>query len=101
MSDQIPFEGLLIDGKRIASADGKTRDIYNPANGQVIARVAQATQEDADHAVRVAHARFDDSAWRRMNSLDRGRLLQRIADRMRDNLDQFRQLESKNGGKPT
>ncbi len=100
MTDNIPFEGLLLDGKRVASTDGKMSDIYNPANGQVIARVAQATKEDADRAVRVAHERFADSAWRRMNSRDRGRLLQRIADLMRDNLDKFRQLESKNGGKP-
>ena len=100
MSDNISFEGLLIDGKRVVSADGKTVDIYNPANGQVIARVAQATKEDADRAVRVAHQRFSNGAWRKMNSRDRGRLLQRIADLMRDNLDKFRQLESKNGGKP-
>ncbi len=100
MSDKIPFEGLLIDGKRVASADGKTANVYNPANGQVLARVAQATPEDADRAVRVAHQRFSDGAWRKMNSRDRGRLLQRIADLMRDNLDQFRKLESQNGGKP-
>ena len=100
MSDNISFEGLLIDGKRVVSADGKTVDIYNPANGQVIARVAQATKEDADRAVRVAHQRFSNGAWRKMNSRDRGRLLQRISDLMRDNLDKFRQLESKNGGKP-
>ncbi len=100
MSNNVPFEGLLIDGKRVASADGKTADIYNPANGQAIAQVAQATKEDADRAVRVAHERFADGAWRKMNSRDRGRLLQRIADFMRANLDKFRKLESQNGGKP-
>jgi acyl-CoA reductase-like NAD-dependent aldehyde dehydrogenase len=100
MSSQIPFEGLLIDGKRVPSADGKTSDIYNPANGEVIARVAQATKEDADRAVRVAHQRFAEGAWRKMNSRDRGRLLMRISNLMRERLDYFRQLECKNGGKP-
>ena len=100
MSDNIPFEGLLIDGQRVASADGKTSDVYNPANGEVIAHVAQATKEDADRAVRVAHQRFTEGAWRKMNSRDRGRLLMRIADLMRENLMRFRQLESRNGGKP-
>jgi betaine-aldehyde dehydrogenase len=100
MSTQVSFEGLLIDGKRVQSADGKTTDICNPANGEVIARVAAATKEDADRAVRVAHQRFSDGAWRKMNSRERGRLLQHIANLMRDNLDRFRQLESQNGGKP-
>lgn len=99
MSD-IPFEGLLIDGKRVPSADGKTTDVVNPANTEVIARVAAATKEDADRAVRTAHARYEQGAWRKMNSRERGQLLQRIANLMRDNLMKFRQLESKNGGKP-
>jgi betaine-aldehyde dehydrogenase len=100
MSDNIPFEGLLIDGKRVAGSEGKTTDVYNPANGQVIARVAQASREDADRAVRVAHERFTDGPWRKMNSRDRSRLLMRISELMRENLPRFRQLESKNGGKP-
>ncbi len=99
MSD-IPFEGLLIDGKRVPSADGKTTDVVNPANNEVIARVAAATKDDADQAVRLAHERFEQGAWRKMNSRERGQLLQRIANLMRDNLMKFRQLESKNGGKP-
>ncbi len=100
MADNIPFEGLLIDGKRVASADGKDAPAYNPANNEIIARVAQATKEDADRAVRSAHQRFSEGAWRKMNSRERGQLLQRIANLMRDKMMKFRQLESKNGGKP-
>ncbi|MBI4785473.1 MAG: aldehyde dehydrogenase [Chloroflexi bacterium] len=100
MSTTIPFEGLLVDGRRGPSADGKTTDVYNPANGEVIAQVAAATKEDADRAVRAAHICFEQGAWRKMNSRDRGRLLMRISNLMRDNLDRFRKLESQNGGKP-
>lgn len=100
MSDKVPFEGLLIDGKRMPGSEGKATDVYNPANGEVIAQVAQASAADADRAVQVAHRRFTEGAWPKMNSRARGRLLQRIADLMRDNLGKFRQLESKNGGKP-
>lgn len=100
MPDNVPFQGLLVDGKRTPSSDGQTTDVCNPANGQVIAHVAQATAEDADRAVRVAHARFVKGPWQKMNSRDRGQLLQRIANLMRDQLATFRQLESKNGGKP-
>ncbi|HEX9074599.1 MAG TPA: aldehyde dehydrogenase family protein, partial [Anaerolineae bacterium] len=100
MSDKVPFEGLLIDGKRVPGMEGKTTDVYNPANGEVIAQVAQAGAADADRAVQAAHRRFSEGAWHKMNSRARGQLLQRIADLMRDNLGKFRQLESKNGGKP-
>jgi betaine-aldehyde dehydrogenase len=100
MSDNVPFEGLMIDGQRVAGSEGQATDIYNPANGAVIARVAQATKEDADRAVRVAHARFAEGAWRKMNSRARGQLLQRIANLVRDNLEKLAQIESRNGGKP-
>ena len=100
MSNTIPFEGLLIDGKRVAASEGKTTDVLNPANNQVIAQVASASKEDAGHAVRVAHQRFAEGAWRKMNSRERGRLLMRISNLMRERLDQFRALECKNGGKP-
>lgn len=101
MSDtQIPFEGLSIDGKRVSGSEGKEAFVLNPATGAPIARVAQATKEDADRAVRVAHARFTDSAWRTMSTRERGQRLQRIANLIRDNLDRLAQIESQNGGKP-
>ncbi|MBI3912933.1 MAG: aldehyde dehydrogenase [Chloroflexi bacterium] len=100
MANHIQFEGLLIDGRRAPSADGKTTDVLNPANNEVIARVAAATKEDADRAVRVAHERFTNGEWRKMNSRERGQLLQRVANLVREKMMHFRQLESRNGGKP-
>lgn len=100
MSSNIPFEGLLIDGKRVPSADGKTTEVLNPANNEVIAKVAAATKEDADRVVQVAHQRYSEGPWRKMNSRERGQLLQRVANLMREKMMTFRQLESRNGGKP-
>ena len=51
INTQTPFEGLAVGGKRLASADGKTAAAYNPATGDVIAQVAQATAADVDNAV--------------------------------------------------
>jgi len=45
MSDNIPFEGLLITASASRSADAKTSNVSNPANGDVIAHVAQATKK--------------------------------------------------------
>lgn len=100
MSANVPFEGLLIDGKRVASADSKSTDVLNPANNEVIAQVAAAAKDDVDRVVKIAHERYAEGSWRKLNSRDRGQLLQRIANRMREKMMTFRQLESRNGGKP-
>jgi len=50
--------------------------------------------------VRVAHEQFTQGAWRKMKFARPRRLLMRIADLLRENLMHFRQLESRNGGKP-
>jgi betaine-aldehyde dehydrogenase len=95
------FEGLLIDGERMAAADGRRVAVHDPANGAVLTHVAAADAEDADRAVRAAHAAFDPrGAWRRLSSRERGRLLRRIADGLREKGEHFAQLESRNAGKP-
>jgi betaine-aldehyde dehydrogenase len=97
---QVPFEGLAIDGRRVAGSEGKESPAFDPATGEVIARVAQAGAEDVDRAVGIAHARFTEGAWKRMNSRQRGHLLQRIADRIRDRVETLARIESSNAGKP-
>jgi betaine-aldehyde dehydrogenase len=96
----IPFEGLAIGGKRIASADGKTADAYDPATGAVIAHVAQATAADVDNAVKTAHARYTEGAWKNIRTRERGQILQRIANLIREKSEMLAQIESRNGGKP-
>lgn len=99
-TNQKVFEGLSINGKRVASADGRTSSTYNPANGEVIAEVAQATAADVDSAVKTAHARFSEGAWKQMRTRERGQLLQRIANLIREKAEVLAQIESRNGGKP-
>ena len=97
---QIPFEGLAIGGKRVTSADGKTAAAYDPATGEVIAQVAQATAADVDHAVKTAHAVYSDGAWKQIRTRERGQILQRIANLIREKAEMLAQIESRNGGKP-
>lgn len=100
VDQQISFEGLAIGGKRIASADGRTAQVHNPATGVVMADVAQATSADVDAAVQSAHNSFSGGAWKKMPTRDRGQLLQRIANLVREKLEVLAQIESQNGGKP-
>jgi len=97
---QAAFEGLAIGGQRIASADGKTAPVYEPATGEVLAQVAQATAADVDRAVKIAHERFSQGVWKQMRSRERGQILQRIANLIREKSEMLAQIESRNGGKP-
>jgi acyl-CoA reductase-like NAD-dependent aldehyde dehydrogenase len=97
---QIATEGLAIAGQRVASADGKTAPVYEPATGEVLAQVAQATAADVDRAVKTAHNRFSEGVWKQMRSRERGQILQRIANLIREKSEILAQIESRNGGKP-
>lgn len=73
-------------------------DVIEPATGERLASIPQSTPEDVDHAVRDAAKVFP--AWRAVNSRDRGRLLMRLSELIRDNADELATLESRNVGKP-
>lgn len=96
----IPFEGLAIGGQRVASADGRTAPALDPSNNSVLAHVAQATSEDVDRAARLAHDRFSHGAWKQIRTRERGQILQRIANMIRERQEMLAQIESRNGGKP-
>jgi aldehyde dehydrogenase (NAD+) len=94
-----PQSKLLIDGKWLDGSDGQTFETYNPANGQLLAKVSQASVADVDRACRAARKAFESSSWSRMNAADRGMLLFRLADLVEKNLDDLAALESLNSGK--
>ncbi len=91
---------LLVDGKWVGAASGKTFPVYNPATGTVLAQVAEADKEDVNRAVAAARRAFDQGPWRRLTGSQRGRLLVKLADLIEQNLEQFAELESIDNGKP-
>src|SRR5450631_1449886 len=96
---QYQTQDLLIDGKRAPAASGRYFETLNPATEQVLARVAEADAADIDAAVRSARAAFE-GAWGHMRAADRGHALLRLADLIRQNLDELVELESLDSGKP-
>ncbi len=91
---------LLIDG---AWTDGeKSFDTVNPATGEVLTRIAEASSADVDHAVSAARRAFDDRSgpWRKMSASERGRLIWRLADLLETNIEEFAELETLDNGKP-
>src|SRR5262245_18537629 len=91
---------LLVDGKWVGAASGKTFPVYNPATGTVLAQVAEADKEDVNRAVAAARKAFDSGPWSRMTGSQRGRLLWKLADLIEQHLEEFAELESVDNGKP-
>jgi aldehyde dehydrogenase (NAD+) len=66
---------LLIDGKWVNAASGKTFETTNPSTGEVIAHVAEADKADVDKAVEAARAAFESGPWSKTSASERGRLM--------------------------
>jgi betaine-aldehyde dehydrogenase len=89
-----------IDGKFVDAASGKTYAVIDPATREVIAEVPQSDPEDIDRAVAAARRAFDSDGWPDTSARDRGRILFRIADYIRQNARKLAELETLNNGKP-
>ncbi len=90
---------MLVDGEWVAAKSGKTFDVFNPATDEVIAKVPDAGSEDVDRAVQAARRAFSEG-WRDVTAQERGRILLRLAERMRKELSWMAELETRNSGKP-
>src|SRR5258708_30901859 len=92
---------LLIGGRWMDAADGRTFETLDPATEEHLATVPRAGDEDVHRAVRAARAAFEDgSPWRRMTPSRRGRILHRIGDLILEYADELALLESLDNGKP-
>jgi phenylacetaldehyde dehydrogenase len=90
---------LLIDGKWVEAASGKTFATTDPATGQTLTEVALGQDEDIDRAVRAARRAFDTGPWPTMKPNQRERLLWRIGDILSERAEEFGQLEALDNGK--
>jgi phenylacetaldehyde dehydrogenase len=90
----------LIAGQWVPAASGDTFDVFNPADGSIIARVAAGDREDINRAVSAARSAFTASAWRTMTPSERGKLIWRIGDLILEHADELAELESIDNGKP-
>jgi len=91
---------LLIDGQWRDSLSGKTFETFNPATEEVIAQVAEGDAADIDLAVKAARKAFDSGPWRKTDARDRGRMMNRLADLIEQNIDELAELETLDNGKP-
>ena len=91
---------MLIDGEWVEARAGRSFEVRDPATDQVIAHCADAGPEDVDQAVRAARRAFDEDGWREVTAQQRGRILFRLAQKVRDESPRLAELETLNCGKP-
>src|SRR5262245_19028343 len=91
---------LFIDGAFVPTTGADLRAVVDPATSEVVARVPDATPEDVDKAVAAARRAFDDSDWPRTPAVERGRILLRLAEIVRQRSAELAALETRNTGKP-
>ncbi len=91
---------MLVDGKWVDAASGKTFPVYNPASGEEIVQVAEGDKEDIERAVSAARNSFDKGLWRRLTPSERGKIIWKIGDLIAEHAEEFAELESIDNGKP-
>src|SRR6267378_2400864 len=89
-----------INGQWVKSSSGEMFPVYDPSTEEVIAHVASGTAADVDLAVKAARAAFDSGPWPQTSAAERGRLLYKLAEKIRANAAQLAELECRNSGKP-
>ncbi len=90
---------MLIGGEWVDASDGGVFETFNPATGEVWANVPEATADDVDRAVRVAHEACYNGPWAELNPSERGHCLRRLGDLLAGKSEEFGKIETRDSGK--
>jgi malonate-semialdehyde dehydrogenase (acetylating)/methylmalonate-semialdehyde dehydrogenase len=92
-----PIELMNFIGGEPVPASGATKDVVNPATGEVIATVPISSREDHDHAVKVAMEAYQD--WRSTPPVARARCLFRLKELFEENFEELSRIQTMEHGK--
>jgi aldehyde dehydrogenase len=90
--------GNWIGGKWVAPVNGRYFDNITPINGRKICEIPRSDEADIEAALDAAHAARE--AWGRTSTTHRSLVLNKIADRMEENLQRLATAETWDNGKP-
>lgn len=93
-----PSYKLFIDGEFVDAEGGASLDVFNPATGEKISKIADASKADVDRAVAAARKAFE--SFRRTSVYERSALLNKIADVLEQNAEFIATVETIDNGKP-
>ena len=89
---------LFINNEFVPSSTGEQIEVYNPATGALLSKVAKADESDVDKAVDAEKNAFE--SWSRTSNTERAEYLKQIGDKILENKDRFATIETLNNGKP-
>ncbi|OEE40215.1 betaine-aldehyde dehydrogenase [Vibrio anguillarum] len=92
------IQSLYINGTLRSATSGERFDTYNPATGEVIARLQHASANDIEQAITSAKQGF--AVWSRMTATERSRILLKAVKILRERNDELAVLEVLDTGKP-
>ena len=92
------MNSLYIDGQSIQATSGETFTSINPANGEPIAQLGQASQADLELAIESAKRGF--AVWSAMTAIERSRILLNAVKILRERNNELAVLEVMDTGKP-
>jgi 4-(gamma-glutamylamino)butanal dehydrogenase len=90
----------FINGRYMPAQSGRTFDDVSPINGKVIGQVARCDAGDIAAAVAAARSTFDSGVWRKTDPKQRKRVLLRLAELIRADLERLALYETLDIGKP-
>lgn len=89
---------LFINGEWRDASDKATIKTYNPATGDILAEIADASEKDVDDAVKAARKAF--TTWSKTTPIERAAILNKIADIIDENAEYLATIETMDNGKP-
>ena len=97
---QTKSEAMFINGDWTEGSSSNRIPVYDPSTEEVIAEIPDASAADVDSAVSAARHAFDEGGWPQTTAQERGRILFRIAEKLRAEAPLLAEIESRNTGKP-
>lgn len=91
---------MYVNGEFVGAHRDAPFPVFDPSTEEVIAEVPNADEQDVNRAVAAARAAFDSGAWPETTAQERGRILLRLAERIRKESASLAELEARNSGKP-
>jgi aldehyde dehydrogenase (NAD+) len=104
LRERVPYldgkaKRMLIDGKWVEAASGKTFESRNPATGQLLATVAEGDAADINLAVSAARRAFN-GPWSKVKPYERQQMLLKLADLVEKHYDELSTLDTLDMGAP-
>ncbi|KAJ6169576.1 hypothetical protein N7497_002419 [Penicillium chrysogenum] len=92
--------GLFINNQWVKCSTGEKIASINPTTAKEITSIHAASAQDVDKAVKAARAALNNPCWRDLPGIDRGKLMNRLAQLIEDNRATLATIETIDNGKP-